>query len=361
MSGRELSRRFYAEVVGPAIVRVLAGSPHAAAMLGDGSDVLGYDDDVSPDHDFGPRVQLLLPPQVDPEPVVAALARLPARFDGFPVFYGSPAASNGWLQGQPAACTPAELFHARLGFDPAAGITLADWLTAPTQILATLTAGPVFHDPAGLLADRRAALRWYPQDVWRYVLAAGWLRIDQEEAFVGRTGSSGDDLGSALITGRIARDQMKLAFLIERRWAPYSKWLGHAFTELSIAPQLGPLLRAALRAEQWHEREHHLCAASSLLAQATNSLGLADPVDPAPRQFYDRNIRVLGASRVVAALAASVSDPEVRRLIDGLGGRLDGTHRLPGSLDQAVDSVDVLTHPRLRRASGPTLGLRPPH
>lgn len=83
------------------------------------------------------------------------------------------------------------------------------------------------------MTERRDVLRWYPDDVWRYVLAAGWLRIDQEEPFVGRTGGSGDDLGSRIIAARIARDQTKLAFLVERRWAPYSKWLGRAF---ALAP-----------------------------------------------------------------------------------------------------------------------------
>lgn len=125
------------------------------------------------------------------------------------------------------------------------------------------------------MSQRRIALRWYPDDLWRYVLAAGWLRIDQEEPFVGRTGSTGDDLGSRVIPGRIVRDQMRLTFLVERRWAPYSKWLGRAFSELSLAPRLTPLLEAALRADHWRERETNLCAASSILVDATNGLGLA--------------------------------------------------------------------------------------
>ncbi|MDQ3714476.1 MAG: DUF4037 domain-containing protein [Actinomycetota bacterium] len=357
MSGQELSRRFHAEVVGPVVRSVLGEKPYAAAMLGDGSDVLGYDDNISPDHDFGPKVQLVLPPELDPDPLLAVLAQLPTRYQGYPVFYGSTSAHSGWSQGQPAVSTPEELFRARLGFDPATGIDLADWLTTPTQILATITSGPVFHDPAGLLTERRAALGWYPDDVWRYVLAAGWLRVDQEEPFVGRTGGSGDDLGSRIITARIARDQMKLAFLIDRRWAPYSKWLGRAFAELRLARRLTPLLQAALRAERWQERETNLCAASTVLAAATNDLHLAEPVDPTPRQFFDRDIRVLGAARLVAALTAAISDTEVRRLVDSLGGRLDGTHRLPGNVDQAVDSVDVLTNVGLRRGAGPTLGL----
>ena len=102
--------------------------------------------------------------------------------------------------------TVAGYFTAQLGFDPGAGVTVADWLCTPTQILAGLTRGAVFHDPDGELARYRAALAWYPDDVWRYALAAGWLKVAQEEPFVGRTGSTGDDLGSRLLTARLARE-----------------------------------------------------------------------------------------------------------------------------------------------------------
>jgi hypothetical protein len=359
MSGQELSRRFHSEVVHPAVVPVLGETPYAAAMLGDGSDVLGYDDDVSPDHDFGPRVQLVLPERADPGPLLQVLAGLPTSYVGYPILYGSTSTPNGWSEGVPSVCTPEGLFRSRLGFDPAARISLADWLTAPTQILATLTAGPVFHDPEGLLTGRRAALRWYPDDVWRYVLAAAWLRIDQEEPFVGRTGGSGDDLGSRIISARIARDQMKLAFLVERRWAPYSKWLGRAFAELNLAARLTPLLQAALKADAWRVRERNLCSASSTLAEATNRLELAEHVDPSPRQFFDRDIRVSAAAQLVMVLIESVTEPTVRRLVDGLGGCPDTTHRLPGTVDQAMDSVDVLTNQGLCRKAGMALGLAP--
>ncbi|MEX5631870.1 hypothetical protein [Parafrankia sp. FMc2] len=56
MSGRELSRRFYEQ----SIRQLVWGVPHAAALLGKGSEVLGLDDEISTDHDFGPRVQLFV-------------------------------------------------------------------------------------------------------------------------------------------------------------------------------------------------------------------------------------------------------------------------------------------------------------
>jgi hypothetical protein len=211
-----------------------------------------------------------------------------------------------------------------------------------------MVAGEVFHDPDGSLADRRAALQWYPDDVWRYVLASAWLRVSQEEPFIGRTGGVGDDLGSALVTARLARDLVRIAFLIERRWAPYTKWLGTAFSRLPIAERVGPHLSAAVHADGWRERESALCAAQRELAIATNRLGLAPEIEPGPRQFHQQDVQVLFGGRFTVALAQAIADPELRSLIDGTFVRErpeGGIPTLPGTIDQAVDSVDVLTHP----------------
>ncbi|ABW16461.1 hypothetical protein Franean1_7140 [Parafrankia sp. EAN1pec] len=185
-------------------------------------------------------------------------------------------------------------------------------VTVPTQILASLTGGVVLHDPLDLLTTRRRALAWYPDDIWRYVLAAGWLRVSQEEPFVGRTGGRGDDLGSRMLVARVARDLVRIGFLLERRWAPYGKWLTAAFAQLTLADQIGEHLHHALRATRWREREAALCAAASHLAAATNRLGLAEPVDPAPRRFHSRDIHVLGGERLTRALTDAISDPPPR-------------------------------------------------
>ncbi|WP_330240116.1 DUF4037 domain-containing protein [Streptomyces sp. NBC_00525] len=346
MTGLQLCHRFYDRAVAP----LLTGVAHAAGLLGDGSEVLGFDDAVSPDHDFGPRAQVFVAAAADAEHVHRALERLPSRFEDFPVAFARGTLHGGAAHHQVEVVTAPRFFTDLMGRDPADGMTVTDWLTTPTQRLATLTGGAVFHDPEGALATRRTALEWYPDDVWRYVLAAAWLRVSQEEAFVGRTGSVGDDLGSALVTARVARDLVRLAFLVERRWAPYSKWLGSAFARLPLAGRVGPHLTAAVRATAWREREAALCAAQRELAVATNRLGLADAVDPEPRRFHTRDLRVLFGDRFTAALADRVTDPGVRALVVRLG---NGRPTLPGAIDQAVDSVEILTRPdRCRAAAG---------
>ena len=54
--GLELAGAFYREAVGPLVGDV----PHSAALIGTGSDVLGFDTARSTDHGWGPRVQVFV-------------------------------------------------------------------------------------------------------------------------------------------------------------------------------------------------------------------------------------------------------------------------------------------------------------
>src|SRR5581483_7403542 len=101
-----------------------------------------------------------------------------------------------------------------------------DWLSFPQQELLCLTAGEVFYDGLCEVEKIRRKLAYYPHDVWLYLLACQWTRIAQEEAFVGRCGEAGDELGSRVTAARLVRDLMRLCFLFEKRYTPYTKWLG---------------------------------------------------------------------------------------------------------------------------------------
>jgi hypothetical protein len=65
---------------------------------------------------------------------------------------------------------------------------------------------------------------------------------------VGRTAEAGDELGSRLLSARLAGDLLWLAFALSRRWAPYAKWRGTVFRSLPVAATLEPLLDAAAAA-----------------------------------------------------------------------------------------------------------------
>ncbi|MFE9690285.1 DUF4037 domain-containing protein [Micromonospora sp. NPDC005806] len=350
--GLTLCRRFHEEVVAPLLARRLPGLPYAAGLLDGGSELLGLDTPRSTDHDWGPRSQLFVVDPADVAPMRAVLdAELPAEFLGWPTrFAGGPNVRLGAVRadGDRHGVTVDELgewLRGRLACDPRAGMGVADWLSAPTQRLAELTGGAVFHDGLdGTLIAVRAALAWYPDDVWRHVVATGWQRVGQAEHLVGRCAEVGDELGSRLVAAGLARDLMRLGLLLHRRWPPYAKWLGTVFAALPAAAPVVDALDDAIGPGDWPTREAGLVRALEAVATWTNETGLAERVDPGVRPFHDRPFLVLRAERFVSALRAAITDPGLR-------------DRPPlGSVDQYLDNVDVLTRPeRVRRVAAAVL------
>ncbi len=212
-------------------------------------------------------------------------------------------------------------------------MTTRDWLATPQQILLEVTRGAVFHDGIGDLTTARESLAWYPDDVWLWLMACQWRRIDQEEPFVGRTAEVGDELGSRILAARLVRDAVRMCFLQDRRYAPYSKWLGSAFRELDANSALGDLLVDVLAATEYETRETSLVEVVRILAGRHNALGLTATVDESVGRFHDRPFRVLGSGRFVDACLERVSDPWLRSL------------PLTGAVDQFIDSTDVLSEP----------------
>lgn len=327
--GMDLSRDFYTQVVAP----LAEPYPHSAALIGPGSEVLAFDTPRSVDHDWGPRVLVFVEPGAVERVREQIVTRLPERFGGFPTTFAYHEQRGPGVQ-------VAELgpwLRERLGFDPREGMGLVDWLSATWQSLAEVTLGEVFHDGLGELEAVRHRLRWYPGDVWRYVLACQWRRIAQEEPFPGRCGEVGDEAGSAVVGARLAREVMRLALLMRRRYPPYAKWLGSALARVPGSAELAEALGAALAARSWREREAGLCAAYERLAGLHNRIKLTEPLEVAVRPFHDRPFRVIGGDRFAEALMAQVSDPVIAALPP------------VGCADQLSDSVDLLTRPSLAR------------
>lgn len=333
-TGTDLARGYYTDVVAPLLAARWPGLPHAAGRLGSGSDVLGLDDEMSRDHDFGLRLALLVATDVV-EPIRAHLAlELPSEYRGYPTRFGTT-----WhpIPTTQIEVSTAERFaRSRLGVDPG-GLGVADWLSLTGQSVLEVTAGEVFVDSAGVLSRIRQDLSWYPDDVWRYVLAAEWARIGQELPFVGRTGARGDDIGSRLVAARIGVAILRLGFLLERHWPPYAKWLGTAFAGLPRAGRAAPALASALSAGSWHEREAFLADALTAMHDLQRDIGLPT-ADPVVHPFYDRPF--LGLGGTPEALLDSITDEAVQALPRGIG-----------SIEQWSDNVDLLTSPARRVAA----------
>jgi Domain of unknown function (DUF4037) len=346
VQGLELSRRFYFEAVRPILEREFPQVEHAAALIGHGSEILGFDDERSRDHQWGPRVLLFMRELDCADEIARTMANmLPRSIAGFSTNFG-PTDEEGTVVLAELDAGPinhrvetivlSEYLRAELGVDPLRGFTVTDWLVTPTQRLLESTAGEVFVDPIGDLTRVRELLAWYPHDVWLVAMAGHWRRVAQLEHFLGRTGSIGDELGSRVIAGWLVRDLMRLALLQEQRYPPYWKWLGTAYAGLG-RPE-APALARALAADEWHAREEALVDAYEAVARRHNELELTERVDPTIRPFWGRPFRVLFADRFVDALRKAVVDPDLRAV-----------DHAAGAVDSVSDNVDFLDQPTLFR------------
>jgi hypothetical protein len=344
--GIGLSRRFYQTLVAPLLQHHFPSVPYAAARIGMGSEVLGYDTKMSADHDYGPCVQIFLPEtrfETVADEMTALLDRaLPETFEGWKIRYATrvrpPSGENrkpGMLGGDhgvelytlPAWC------DRMLGRQFETALSARDWLSYPEQLFLMVTAGGVFRDKVGDLTALRDRLAYFPRDIWLYKLSAQWGRIAEERAYVGRTGDVGDEIGSGVIAGRMVENIMRLAMLTERRYAPYPKWFGTAFSRLACATTLSPMLEAVLAARTWPEREQWLMRACEFLAELQLSEKIPGATAPTVGVLHGRPFRFVDTVAISDRLREAIEDDQIRCLPEF------------GGVDQYISSNFILAVP----------------
>ncbi len=342
IKGLELNELFYNEVVASLLKSYFPELQCSAALIGWGSDVIGYDDAQSADHNWGVRFQLFLSERDSGkyrQPVNDVLdEQLPSEFLGHPTTFEI--VVNEDARGVPVSHkhnidveTVKEFFSRYLGCDPFGEIKAADWLTFSEHKLLAITSGKVFYDGLRELEFVRQKFSYYPKDVWLYMLAAQWVKIFEEQAFVGRSGYVGDELGSMVIAARQVKNLMRLCFLIERKYAPYSKWFGTAFSSLDCAEKLSPIFTRVLQAKDWRERQKFLAQAYETVAQMHNALKITIALKEEAAEYAGRSYLVVGDERFAEELRKALTSEEVKNI----------KHEL-GSVNQFIDLDDQLNN-----------------
>ena len=171
MKGMDLSRAYCERYAASLFAGSLEGLRQRCALglVGPGSECLGFDDQISRDHDFGPGFCIWL----EPADFAAFGAELQRRYDELPrEFMGYRRVSTP-LSGKRTGVFDADEFRMRYTGLASAPSSSKEWLFIPQQLLAEFTAGEIFSDPAGVMARRRAPyLAFYPQAVVQKKVAA---------------------------------------------------------------------------------------------------------------------------------------------------------------------------------------------
>jgi len=257
----------------------------AVAIVGTGSDVLGLDDEISRDHHWGPRANVLYlredAGRLRRRLAAVLVEKLPREFRGYEV-----SVNIGNLTG---VCSTAieDFFERFLQTDQLPTRDL-DWLKFCEVDLFHVTAGLVVHDGPGEFTRRRQALAYYPDNVWKKRIADWCMYVTGRDApyNLHRVSKRGDELTCMMYFSLCVKRMMELCFALNRRYAPYTKWLNRTFRTLpQFGGELAALIDGALADDCWRRRVRTLIEANYVIANALSQLGLT--ATPVRREFHE--------------------------------------------------------------------------
>ena len=234
MKGIELSREYY-KAYGEPMLREKFPEVYSAAavgLVGGGSECLGYDDEVSRDHDFEPSFCIFLRRGDFDDATLFSLERayagLPREFEGVKRLDVQPVGGSrrgvimieDFLEAKTGLRTPPQCDE--------------DWFGIPEYALLELTGGELFYDGAGTLSSIRAQMLHYPQDVKLKKLAGHLLLAGQAGQYnYSRCIAHGESGAAQLSAGEFVNSAMAVTFLLAGKYMPYYKWRFRALRECS--------------------------------------------------------------------------------------------------------------------------------
>ena len=299
MKGLELSEKYYDAYGRPMLEEKFSQVIDwaAAGLVGLGSECLGFDDEISMDHDFGPSFCIWLPRDTYERygsQMQAAYDALPGEFMGFS---GRITQEQG--QGRVGVLCVEDFYKKILGRE-AVPSTNEEWLVLEETDLATAVSGKVFEDRLGRFSEiRDGLLGYYPREVWIRRLVQSLAKAAQSGQYnYSRAMKRGERIAAEMSLTDFIRESMRIVYLLNRKYAPYDKWLRRGMKELAIGSEIGEMLDLLYTipdpAAAWKDATAQdyiynlntddgriliIEAVCSIIVQILNEMGLSDKQD----------------------------------------------------------------------------------
>ncbi|MBS13759.1 MAG: hypothetical protein CME19_19450 [Gemmatimonadetes bacterium] len=271
-----ISRAFFEEVVQSILETELPEVAQVAAcgVFGYGSECFGMDDEVSRDHHFGLRIDVLLPDEVHRSASSTVIetvgTQLPSSFRGYDL-------REGHVAGAGLAPESLEAFLTRTIGLTRGPETNVEWLKMPEEDIVHVTNGEVWYDPSGTFTGIRDTLSYYPDPVWlrrishwcRYLSGMGVYALNR--ALIRKNYQY-----ASITFARSIKWAIEIAFMLNRQYFPYDKWLDAYFRRLpTLADQMVPLVDEAVQLDSsWQRKLEILETLSDILDARMVEMGI---------------------------------------------------------------------------------------
>lgn len=209
-TGLELGRELAHQVAQDIELNLPDLAPYMClALVGTGSECLGFDDAISEDHDFTKRCQLFLPADI----YETNKERLQSYFKNY---------AYGTVQ---VECISE--FYQRYTLYSEGPQCEKEFRRVPQDLLCTATNGEVFLDNFGSFTHiRQRLLAYYPEDIRLRKIAYELNQLAQSGQYnLPRMLQRGDTIAASLALHQFVHHYMLLVHLFNKSYAPFYKWL----------------------------------------------------------------------------------------------------------------------------------------
>lgn len=260
-TGLELGRELSHYVAQDVELNLPDISPYIClALVGTGSECLGYDDAVSEDHDFTKRCQLFLPDEI----YKSYKDKLISYFTNY---------SQGLVQLESIS-----QFYKRYTLYPEGPQSPAEYRRIPQDLLCTATNGEVFLDNLGTFTNiRQRLLTYYPEDIRLRKIAYELNQLAQSGQYnLPRMLQRGDTVAAQLALSQFVNHYMLAVHLLNKSYAPFYKWI---YRHTCNLPILGNTVKYGIPDvlnSSLNDTKHHIDHLCNALIQELQSHALSN-------------------------------------------------------------------------------------
>lgn len=349
MKGLALSELFYFEVVKKLIDQYfpMLVNRYSAGLIGYGSDVLENDDDLSRDHEWGPRCHIWLQEE-DYDRYAVEIDKmlqdnLPFEYLGYKtrfIFsdeFGALITTDDKDESfHHVAITTVER-HLKIQF----GITNKDlakneyylndveWLCIPEQKLLELTRGKIYEDPIGDITKVRKNFSYYNEDIWKYKMLYCWGELS-DFSLIPLCYKRGQMISGKIILSKVIENIIRIVYLYNKKYYPgYMKWFSYEFCSLPIlGKSISSKIEKCFKEEDVNKIIEILEDIFKELLEVHNALGITDHVEFST-SISGRGLVNISVRNVYRELEEKLS-AELKQL------------SVRGSCDQWITNSDIL-------------------